>query len=384
MTFLLHAPEAAQAAVTGSFVHWDRRAMRRDARGVWSLETVVPLDGSYDYKFLVDSRWALDPSNPERGHDPSGYLNSRFQIYTSAAAEERLRRLTAALRVAPPLSGDAAARARAALDLDDLARSHLASHAHALREWYLGRLLDACDRLGARRGRLLTQLYGHGVVWTEAGVNVAVDAVTARGIFHLYWHVPPEVFDALAASIDILLVSHGHPDHLDEPLLRRVLARGGAVAAPAEIADRLPSGVRAVAPGEAFEIRGFRVRAHEGRHVYGEGLGIPLRYYEVVSPDGARLLHTSDHDYTAGLAREAAPDVLVPKGGGVSPTIGGAAALRDLARVVRPRMIFPGHMNEVGHPVGAGREPYAVALEGLRDHADPWAVLLWGETAVLP
>lgn len=385
VTFLLFDPDATMANVVGTHNHWDLSAgvMQRDQRGVWSLEAEVPLEGSYDYKFVVDGRWEIDPRNPDRGFDHKGRINSRYQVSTSAAAEARLRRIAETLEHEPPLRGDPAARARAARAFDDLALYPVAPYAHAIRLWYKDRLAAAAKRLLRREGKAVTQCYGHGIVWTENGVNLGIDVVSARSVYDLYWGVPPEILDDLAAAIDVLLVSHVHPDHLDVPLARRVLEHGGEVWACDEVADRLPRGARGLAAGARTEARGFRVLAHEGLHVYDAGLGTPLRYFEVVTPGGTRLLHTTDHDYTAGLRHEERPDVLVAKGGGVNPTVDGVSALRSLARHLRPRLLLPGHMNELGHPVKGGREPYAVALDALRDHDGAWAVMFWGETAWL-
>jgi len=60
--FKISAPDAQQVFLAGSFNEWSASAdpMRKDQSGVWKkAKRLSP--GSYQYKFIVDGVWTLDP-----------------------------------------------------------------------------------------------------------------------------------------------------------------------------------------------------------------------------------------------------------------------------------------------------------------------------------
>jgi cellulose biosynthesis protein BcsQ len=69
--------DAESVAVTGDFTDWSVEGMPMRPRedGVWELELDVE-PGCYEYKFIVDGVWKVDPQNPERVRNNYGQLNS--------------------------------------------------------------------------------------------------------------------------------------------------------------------------------------------------------------------------------------------------------------------------------------------------------------------
>ena len=61
--FSYHAPHAEEVSLAGSFNGWNTSAclMKRDKQGNWSI-TLDLYPGQYEYKFLVDSKWVIDPN----------------------------------------------------------------------------------------------------------------------------------------------------------------------------------------------------------------------------------------------------------------------------------------------------------------------------------
>jgi 1,4-alpha-glucan branching enzyme len=81
ITFTLVAPEAKAVAVTGSFCDWQPSAypLNRDANGKWKrIVTLVP--GRYEYQFIVDDAWRVDPDCPERVGNPFGGENCVLNV----------------------------------------------------------------------------------------------------------------------------------------------------------------------------------------------------------------------------------------------------------------------------------------------------------------
>jgi len=64
--------DAAKVVLTGSFNGWDRGELVMNKTGSgWQLPYVVP-PGNYEYKFIADGKWMVDPSNPFTSGSGSG------------------------------------------------------------------------------------------------------------------------------------------------------------------------------------------------------------------------------------------------------------------------------------------------------------------------
>jgi enterochelin esterase-like enzyme len=77
ITFSIAAPQARQVFLAGEMTNWDegKRAMRRDAAGVWSV--TLDLDpGEWLYKFVVDGQWVADPATGDHDSDGRGGQHS--------------------------------------------------------------------------------------------------------------------------------------------------------------------------------------------------------------------------------------------------------------------------------------------------------------------
>jgi hypothetical protein len=80
-------PDASQVAVTGDFTDWSVEGvpLQREANGLWLLELEIE-PGCYEYKFIVDGVWKVDPLNPERVRNNYGQLNSVLVVGAPARA----------------------------------------------------------------------------------------------------------------------------------------------------------------------------------------------------------------------------------------------------------------------------------------------------------
>ena len=76
--FFLEAPAGAEVYLAGSFNNWDAKAkpMRWDeVRQGYAVRGYL-LPGEYEYKFVVDGNWMVDPRNPNRRENGLNSFNS--------------------------------------------------------------------------------------------------------------------------------------------------------------------------------------------------------------------------------------------------------------------------------------------------------------------
>lgn len=70
---------AKKVLLAGSFNDWRPAAMRKQKDGSFAVS--IPLTaGTYEYKFVVDGQWMVDPDNSAWAVNPHGTLNSIAQI----------------------------------------------------------------------------------------------------------------------------------------------------------------------------------------------------------------------------------------------------------------------------------------------------------------
>jgi hypothetical protein len=78
---VLHAPEAGQVQVAGSFNGWDPQSARleRGRDGTFQATLLLPR-GQHEYMFVVDGDWRPDPAAPILRDDGFGNMNAVLEI----------------------------------------------------------------------------------------------------------------------------------------------------------------------------------------------------------------------------------------------------------------------------------------------------------------
>jgi L-ascorbate 6-phosphate lactonase len=144
---------------------------------------------------------------------------------------------------------------------------------------------------------------------------------------------------------DVLLVSHGHLDHFDEPTIRTFAAGGRTtlVAPPSCIARAShlgwrPSRLRSLQPGQSVTRAGCHITATFARHTLPDAIGYLLTI------DGIRLWHSGDTEYDQHLRALAGQKLdaafICINGGGGNMNAHEAALL---AWQLKPRAVVPMH-----------------------------------------
>ncbi len=79
--FSLKAPNAKKVLLMGDFNKWNPKShpMKSNSRGEWEKVALLP-PGKYEYKFLVDGEWKVDPNNNEVCWNCFGTNNSIITV----------------------------------------------------------------------------------------------------------------------------------------------------------------------------------------------------------------------------------------------------------------------------------------------------------------
>lgn len=82
--------KAASVRLAGTFNHWQPEAGNMNSSGVgnWWTDTLLA-PGSYEYCFVVDGRWILDPLARGSVPNPYGGRNSVLAVASSPEAAHR-------------------------------------------------------------------------------------------------------------------------------------------------------------------------------------------------------------------------------------------------------------------------------------------------------
>ena len=81
VTFLFESTRAKEVILLGDFNDWNPKThpMKSDGSGKWNKTVIMP-PGRYEYKFLVDGKWAEDPRNDQHSSNCFGTCNSVLDL----------------------------------------------------------------------------------------------------------------------------------------------------------------------------------------------------------------------------------------------------------------------------------------------------------------
>ncbi|MFM7718156.1 MAG: MBL fold metallo-hydrolase [Actinomycetota bacterium] len=161
---------------------------------------------------------------------------------------------------------------------------------------------------------------------------------------------PWQVDDRVPA--DLVFVTHAHFDHFRPQEIAAIRGPHTLVVAPRDVAAELPGPVRAVAPGDAFEVDGVSVEVVPAYNVAPDR----LRHHPkgngwvgyVLASGGTSWYHAGDTDRLPVLDGVRADAAFVPIGGTYTMDAREAAGL---VRAIAPTVAVPMHYGfVVGSP----------------------------------
>jgi len=228
---------------------------------------------------------------------------------------------------------------------------------------------------GVTRGVRIWRMYNMGFVVKSAEAAVGFD-------IHPGW-----VFDSpmgaaqqrqLAEALDVAFVSHWHHDHCSRPFLKRMLAAGKTIVLLDSVAKELTGAKVFRIPGK--DALPLRIAGADAYGYTGRQFPTARNNVYIVRMGGLLVMHQGDNDKTSlyeDIAAAHKVDVL----------LGNCwAKLNTCIKGVSPRLVIPGHENEIKHPASlrSGYPRTFRELDGAK-LAPPWSggpqvrVLFWGE-----
>jgi len=79
VTFAVYEPRAEQVFVCGAFNDWQAAPLTRQENRDWKT-TLALAPGRYEYKFVVDGKWKIDPRAAHSTPNGLGSLNSVVEV----------------------------------------------------------------------------------------------------------------------------------------------------------------------------------------------------------------------------------------------------------------------------------------------------------------
>lgn len=78
VTFSVQADPGASVCLAGTFNNWDpqsKKLTEKKEAGTFATSLMLP-PGTYEYKFVINGTWCVDPNNTDWSQNDLGTLNS--------------------------------------------------------------------------------------------------------------------------------------------------------------------------------------------------------------------------------------------------------------------------------------------------------------------
>ena len=273
-------------------------------------------------------------------------------------------------------------------ELDHIFQIPNANENQGIRNFYEKRILKACDEIEKANVKTGTaeiwQFYNDGFIIKFTEGVIGFDVIAGNGIWGWENKISGHLSSRLSDIMDVLCITHLHPDHFEEELAKALIAKGKQVILPDAI--KVLEGAYSVSAGSRTKLQlsngELVLLTHIGTHVYDPEKKIPLSYYGVLNSDGIYIIHTGDHDHTQFFQQIQNVDVLLARPCGVSPYHSDTHSIAILLSQTFPNILLTGHLQEIGHPIGGGRGSYGKAIQVLSTFELNWNILTWGEKLV--
>jgi L-ascorbate metabolism protein UlaG (beta-lactamase superfamily) len=337
--------------------------------GVVSIALVSVLIGPRAHS--EDAAKAPPAVDPRLAADDDAYMNRQ--------ASALLAEVDKALAANPPQAPETAARRMTLYLLDAVLHDPYAPNRPAVQKFYQRRmeaLAKDLEHTKVKQGARIWKLYNHGFIARAASVTLAFDLHRGTPGFRLSdahgkrqvvrspgFPIAEYLAQRIARQCDVLFVSHLHGDHADEVFAKAFLDQGKPVVAAPGVLARWPLRQKlTVLPRQADVLQTVPVQkgavelklvVYPGQQ-YQDG-GPPNNVVLVLTPEKLSFAHNGDqindpypayqedYKWIDHVHERYRVDVLMTN-----------SWTDDIYRFTRgfdPKLVLPGHQNELGHPL---------------------------------
>jgi len=304
------------------------------------------------------------------------FVSGLILIFNIAYGQQlNLEEIYSTLMENPPNNGDFIKRKQAIISLDNILKNDSCRISNSFKTFYSDMMNKVNSEMADFDGTpTIWTMYNHGYIIMTEELTFAFDLV------HGYWDYslfPSEII----SRIDILFISHSHSDHYSYGIANQIKEQGGTIVVPSAISNY---GTVSMEFGDTLELSGLKIKIHEGLH------SVPNAIFEVTTPDGIKFLHTGDNQTSSRLPDVDGVDVLllnawVNESGFTSAVVG----MENSMNKIKPSLIIPGHLQELGHEYNPSNMTTRVPYEWVYDVTDipinsEILVMAWGEKFELP
>ncbi len=263
-------------------------------------------------------------------------------------------------------------------------------HNDAIKEFFFNRYkksLESIKEIKVDTGVVIWNIYNMAYIVKSKDVTVAFDLVLLpdcmikEGEMKLHKNVLTELVDLC----DVLFVSHNHEDHLDNYVAQEFLAQNKPVIAEKHIfKDKNFYNKITHLKNDGNEIK-FQVpgvnkklllRIYPGHQAVAVDVAIDDNFTVVTLPNNITVAHSGDQSWGADFSwldkmhNDVDIDILMVNTWTAAPD--------RLAKGLTPKVILPGHVNEMDHGIN-GRIPYWKSYKSWKNNNDKTVHLFWGE-----
>jgi L-ascorbate metabolism protein UlaG (beta-lactamase superfamily) len=161
---------------------------------------------------------------------------------------------------------------------------------------------------------------------------------------------------------DVIFITHAHSDHFEPEDIGKIRKSSTQFVAPRDVAEKLEGNVKAIGPGDSFEVAGIKVEAVRAYNTAPQRLQAHPKSNNwvgyILSLDGHRYWFSGDTDPNPDIEQIKTDVALVCIGG--DPYVMNASEAAGLVKKIQPQVAIPNHY---GYVVGVPSDADKFAKE---------------------
>lgn len=324
-------------------------------------------------------------------------LDAQGDAYMNRQALAFLDEASHTLRQFPPQHPEPRERYLALLLLDSVLHDPHAARRAPVQKFFRTQIeatLAEMETTGVEAGAQIWKLYNMGFVVRTKSVTLAFDMVSGRTADGPDFELSANVLARLVRQCDALFISHRHRDHAEEPVAQLFRDQGKPVVAPPQVFAERPIHAslthlkRTAHTAQSLQVKSgqqeLKVVLYPGHQMQTVENNVSL----VITPEGLSFAHLGDqinegdfmgdYEWIDEVGKHHRVDVMMPP-----------CWTNEIFRIAKgfnPRLILPGHENELGHPVD-DRVPFwgdaeflQLTYPELKRSSYRTIVMTWGES----